>query len=90
MEGRAWPVTELAATYDRLPAKAQDVVRGAVWNLSRQSAGLSFRFVTDATSITIKYTLGSDKVAMPHMPATGVSGIDLYALDEKGKWRGWR
>jgi len=87
MEGRAWPAAELEATYDRLPAKARDVVRGAVWNLSRQSAGLSFRFVTDGTSLTIKYSLGNDQIAMPHMPATGVSGIDLYALDDKGKWR---
>ncbi len=24
---------------------------------------------------------------MPHMPATGVSGIDLYATDDQGQWR---
>lgn len=24
---------------------------------------------------------------MPHMPATGVSGVDLYVKDEKGTWR---
>ncbi len=24
---------------------------------------------------------------MPHMPATGVSGVDLYARDSAGKWR---
>ena len=24
---------------------------------------------------------------MPHMPATGVSGLDIYARDERGKWR---
>jgi hypothetical protein len=24
---------------------------------------------------------------MPHMPATGVSGVDLYARDESGRWR---
>jgi hypothetical protein len=26
-------------------------------------------------------------LAMPHMPATGVSGLDLYAKDADGKWR---
>lgn len=24
---------------------------------------------------------------MPHMPATGVSGLDLYARDDKGAWK---
>jgi hypothetical protein len=87
LEGRGWPIADLASPYDRLPAKAQNVVRGAVWGLSRHSAGLSFRFNTDATRFQIKYSLGSAKVAMPHMPATGVSGIDLYALAPNGKWK---
>ncbi len=25
---------------------------------------------------------------MPHMPATGVSGIDLYAITQGGNWYG--
>jgi len=28
----------------------------------------------------------SENLAMPHMPATGVSGLDLYARDANGKW----
>jgi hypothetical protein len=46
-----------------------------------------FRFKTDATSIWANYKLMNSRIAQPHMPATGVSGIDLYARDEHGKWR---
>src|ERR1051325_3971311 len=49
VEGKGW--TDTKAFYDRLPGKAEGVVRGAVWNLSRQSAGISTRFVTDAPEI---------------------------------------
>lgn len=86
VEGQGWAETELKARYDRLPAKAEKTVRPPVWSLSRHSAGLSFRFNTDATTILIRHTVGSSGLALPHMPATGVSGIDLYALDG-GKWK---
>ena len=87
VEGQGWVLTDFEAPFDRLPAKAKDVVRGAVWGLSRHSAGMSFRFNTDAPGFTIRYSLGSDRLAMNHMPATGVSGIDLYALAPNGKWK---
>lgn len=88
VEGRAWAVENLKSTYDRLPEKAEGVVRDIVWNLSRDSAGMMFRFNTDATDITIDYTVGDKNLAIPNMPATGVSGVDLYALasDETWKW----
>ncbi|MDY0169469.1 MAG: SGNH/GDSL hydrolase family protein [Thermoguttaceae bacterium] len=85
VEGRGW--TELSSPYDRLPAKAQGVVRDAVWNLSRDSAGMAVRFVTDATAIHARWTLTKPRLEMPHMPATGVSGLDLYAKDDHGTWR---
>jgi hypothetical protein len=84
VEGRGW--TETKAFFDRLPAKAEGVVREAVWNLSRHSAGLCARFVTDATAIQTRWTLTSAKLEMPHMPATGVSGLDLYVKHD-GRWR---
>ena len=87
VEGQGWLPEELAARYDRLPAKAEKIVRPPVWNLSRDSAGISFRFNTDATEIHIRYTVGDRNLAMPHMPATGVSGVDLYALDSDGAWK---
>ncbi len=86
-EGQGWTGPNLASPFDRLPAKAEKIVRPAVWSLSRHSSGISFRFNSDSPDITIKYTLTSGSLAMAHMPATGVSGVDLYALDVDGKWK---
>src|SRR5262245_34860970 len=85
VEGKGWSDTK--AFYDRLPGKAEKMVRDAVWSLSRHSAGLCVRFVTDAPEIHAKWTLTSASLAMPHMPATGVSGLDLYVKSDDGKWR---
>ncbi|HEX8021096.1 SGNH/GDSL hydrolase family protein [Mucilaginibacter sp.] len=84
IEGQAWP-TETAATYDRFPERAQKELNPNVWNLSHSSAGLYIKFKTDAPNLVIRYKVKGD-LAMSHMPATGVSGLDLYALDPNGKW----
>lgn len=84
VEGKGW--TNTAAYYDRLPATAKTNVPAKVWNLSQNTAGLCVRFTTDSTFIQVRWTLLKDKLAMPHMPATGVSGIDLYGRNEAGKW----
>ncbi|SFI29590.1 SGNH/GDSL hydrolase family protein [Planctomicrobium piriforme] len=83
LEGQGW--TDTASRYDRLPARAEAMVRPAVWSLAQNSAGLSVRFITDATKIRARWTLRSDRIAMSHMAATGVSGVDLYVRSE-GKW----
>jgi hypothetical protein len=85
VEGQGW--TDTKSPYDRLPAKAEGVVRKEVWNLSRNSSGIAVPFVTDATTIKARWTLTSDRLAMPHMPATSVSGLDLYVRDDQGQWR---
>jgi len=87
VEGRGWGDQERKRWFDRLPAKAEGKVTPAVWSLSRDSAGLMVRFKTDAKAIYTRYTLAKTNLAMPHMPATGVSGLDLYARDAQGKWR---
>ena len=51
VEGRGW--TDTKAFYDRLPARAEGVVRPAVWSLSHHSAGMCVRFTTDATAIHV-------------------------------------
>src|SRR5690348_5779479 len=84
IEGQGWSDTK--APYDRLPGKAEGVVRPPVWGLSRNSAGLCARFVSDAQKIHARWTLTSSNLALPHMPATGVSGLDLYVKVE-GRWR---
>lgn len=76
----------LAQPYDRLPAAMESKLRTPVWNLSRHAAGLKLRFRTDATEIIVRYQVGQERLEMDHMPATGVSGVDLYRLTEGGAW----
>jgi hypothetical protein len=84
LEGQGWADTK--APFDRLPAKAEQLVRPPVWGLSRNSTGLAVRFVSDSPAIHARWTVTNKKLEMAHMPATGVSGLDLYGkLD--GKWR---
>ncbi len=82
IRGRAWH-NEQQGTYARLPLKAKNLVNKAVWNLSQQSAGLSIAFYSNSPEIKIKYTVTGGR-SMAHMPATGVSGVDLYATDRNG------
>jgi lysophospholipase L1-like esterase len=44
------------------------------------------RFATNANRIGARWTTSSGNLAMPHMPATGVSGLDLY-VNDAGVWR---
>ncbi len=87
VEGRGWSGEARARWFQRLPDKAKGKVTESVWGLSQDSAGMMTRFKTDATSIYVRYALTKSKVGMTHMPATGVSGVDLYARDEQGHWR---
>ncbi len=84
LEGKAWE--DVNGRYGRLPARAEGIVREEVWSLSGHSAGLCVRFATDATRIAARWTLRNGNLAMDHMPATGVSGLDLYTRAEEG-WR---
>lgn len=83
IEGQGW--SDTAAPYDRLPSRAEALVRPEVWGLSRNSAGLCVHFFADATELSVKWKLTSATLALPHMPATGVSGVDLYVRHE-GRW----
>lgn len=85
IEGKGF--TDTLGDYDRLPGRAKGVVRDAVWNLSRDSAGMSVGFESATPALVVRYTLISESLAMPHMPATGVSGVDLYGKDGKDRWR---
>ena len=87
IEGRAFPDAERIRHFDRLPAAAQKTVTPAVWSLSRDSAGMMARFKTDATALFVDYKLTKSSLALPIMPATGASGVDIYARDHAGKWR---
>lgn len=85
IEGRAF--ADRKAPYDRLPARAESVVRKAVWDLSHHSAGMLVRFMTTSPELHVRYRLTNERLAMPRMPATGVSGVDLYGHDgEDWRW----
>ncbi|MBN2445235.1 MAG: serine hydrolase [Phycisphaerae bacterium] len=80
VEGRGWTETQLP--YERLPRAAQDVVPPAVWRLSKNTAGICVRFVTNSPRIAATWDGGG---AMVHMAATGNSGLDLYERQD-GQW----
>ena len=84
IEGQAWS-ENLETPFDRLPIDAKEKVRNSVWSLSKNTAGLSIRFRSNASNIVVKYKL-QGAISMPHMPATGVSGLDLYAKNSDGAW----
>ncbi|HMP81825.1 MAG TPA: SGNH/GDSL hydrolase family protein [Verrucomicrobiota bacterium] len=85
VEGRGWKETK--SPYDRLPAKAEGVVRDPVWQLSRHSSGMCVRFVTDATTLHARWSLSNPWLYLQNMTAIGVSGLDLYVKNQKGDWR---
>jgi hypothetical protein len=82
VEGRGW--TNTKSFYDRLPAKANGVVRKPVWDLSRNSSGMCVRFATDATTIRANWALTESWLYQPNQTAIGKSGLDLYVNTEKG------
>lgn len=82
LEGQGWKNVE--SFFDRLPAPAKQTVRKEVWSLSKNSAGMQLHFVTNAREVLIKYSV-SGSYEMRHMPATGVSGVDLYVSGENDR-----
>lgn len=72
------------SNYHRLPLRAKAKIRKDVWTLACQSAGLALRFRTSAEDIKVRYQV-SRVYSMLHMPATGVSGVSLYQMSEKGR-----
>lgn len=76
---------EIGRTFTRLPQSAKGNVPELVWNLSRHSAGLAIHFYSNAPEIKVRYAVEGSH-GMNHMPATSVSGIDLYGIDSNGAW----
>lgn len=65
-------------TFLRFPEKFQRTLRENVWRLGKNTAGMGIRFRTNASTIVVRWTVLND-ADLPHMPATGVKGVDLYA-----------
>lgn len=79
-------VTDTSNIFHRIPTGMKDRVRKEVWDESENTAGEFIHFKTSASKITVRYMLESKDFSFPHMPATGVSGLDLFALDANGNW----
>ncbi len=85
LEGKVFTNTSLF--YDRLPKTVTTNVNGGVRSMRSHSAGLQFRFKTSSTRLYFKWQPLYRNLAMDHMPATGVSGIDIYRQEKDGTWR---
>lgn len=94
----AWDLTveglgfkDRQAPFDRLPGRAEGVVRKEVWDLSRDPSGVLVRFRTDAGSIQARWTLGRQNLAGNNVTAIAASGLDLYASPKPGvfQWAGF-
>ena len=85
LEGRGWTTTK--SPFDRLPASAEGVVRGPVFSLGRDAAGLALHFTTNSPRLRVRWKLRRTTLAMNHFAATGVSGVDLYVRHgESWRW----
>ena len=84
LQNQAWPGEERENPYNRIPLRAKDNLRKAVWSLSHHAAGECIVFTTNAKEIQVRYTVSGGKY-MYHMPATGVSGVDLYTKSRNGE-----
>lgn len=85
LEGKAFANTE--RYYDRLPSTVTESVNPGVRAMKNHTAGMQFRFATDSTRLILRWTPLNPELAMDHMPATGVSGIDVYRRKPGGVWR---
>ena len=85
IEGRAFDDVE--NYYDRLPSNVTERVNAGVRRMKHDTSGMQFRFVTDSKRLTFRWTpYRKDWIEMHHMPASGVSGIDIYRQDPDGRW----
>ena len=85
LEGTLIPDSLKENRYDRLPVSYKEIVREPVWNLSKSSAGMSIRFLSNSSSISVKWII-LNNLKMNHMAETGIKGVDLY-FKNKDNWQ---
>ena len=85
LEGTLIPDSLKENRYDRLPISYKEIVREPVWNLSKSSAGMSIRFLSNSSSISVKWII-LNNLKMSHMAETGIKGVDLY-FKNKDNWQ---
>lgn len=87
LSGRLGTIRQMS-DFGRLPSEVKETVRPPVWGLGRNSAGIYVDFKTNSATIQVKYTVKGN-YNMPHMPTTGVSGVDLYYKTNQAKNWEW-
>ena len=85
IEGKAF--TDVDHFYDRLPKNVTTNVNRGVRAMKHFTAGMQARFSTTSKKLQIKWVPYDKKLAMNHMPATGVSGVDVYVRKPGKTWR---
>ena len=73
-------------SFSRFPSDAKKTIPAAVWNQSLRSSGLHVRFITNATSITVNYSLASISEGNKWFSTVGANGLDMYARKPDGNW----
>ena len=87
--GQGWPYLS-QKKFQRLPVTERSRLNNCIlWNASQLSAGLYVRFRTDASSISVRFTLTKQAVQHYNMSSFGQSGVDLYARSDDGKTFHW-
>jgi len=87
IEGRAFD--DVANYFDRLPANVSTNVNAGVRDMKSHTSGMQFRFRTTSDTLHFRWEPSHAWLEMDHMPASGVSGIDIYTQGENGRWI-WR
>lgn len=85
LHGQAWQ-SELKGSYHRIPDRLESKCSKNVWSLAGNTAGEKLVFRTNSENITVRFINSSKSFAMRHMPATGMSGVDMYGKNDKGEW----
>lgn len=70
----------------RFPSESKKTIPATVWNQSIRSSGLHVRFVTNATSITVNYSVSSKSEGNKWFSPVGANGLDMYARKPDGNW----
>jgi hypothetical protein len=84
LDGRAW--SEGISSFARLPDRAQAAVIPEVWERSRNPAGMSLRFRSNATEIHARWTIGSrgPGAGAPVSTCLRGAGLDCYGRSDAG------
>ncbi len=73
-------------SFSRFLLDTKNTIPSPVWNQSIRSSGLHVRFITNASSITVNYTLSSESKGNKWFGPVGANGLDMYARKPNGEW----